>query len=75
MTTRTIALLAPANEMVQEEILKQAAHVSRAVGNPRFLEDAQTIAFDVAPDADAEQVSAEVEGVARKIQRSLRSLG
>jgi seryl-tRNA synthetase len=74
VTTHTIALLAPANEMVQEEILKQAAHVSRAVANPRFLDDAQTIAFDVATDADAEQVSAEVEGVARKIQRSLRSL-
>ena len=61
--------------MVQEEILKQVAHISRALVVTGFLADRQTIEFEfTGDDAEAETTRAEVERVARKIQRSLRQL-
>jgi seryl-tRNA synthetase len=75
VTTTTIELAAPANEMVQEEILKQIAHVSRAIQAPRFHADGRTIEFDVDDTvADADRTREEAAGVAARIQRSLRRL-
>ncbi|MGE0442814.1 MAG: hypothetical protein AB7S39_20215 [Gemmatimonadales bacterium] len=61
-----------ANEMIQEEILKQAAHVSKVVAALRFSDD-QTLEFEC-PDDQAAELQKRVEEVAVKIQRSLRSL-
>ncbi len=73
MRTVTIMLPAVANEMVQEEIVKQLAHVSRAISNPRFQADGQHIDLDL-DDRAGEGVAAEAEAVATRIQRSLRRL-
>ncbi len=75
MKTLTIRLPAPANDMVQEEILKQIAHVSRAVGAHRFLDDGQTIEVSVDDAApDSANLESDITSVAEKIQRSLRKL-
>lgn len=75
MTQLSIRLPAAPNEMVQEEILKLVAHVSRNVSAPRFTEDGAVLTFDfLGPDDDGEATRAEVEAVAAKIQRSLRRL-
>lgn len=67
-----VALPSPANEMVQEEVLKQVAHVSRSIADARF-EDPQTLAFS-SPDAESEELHGRVKKVAEKVQRGLRSL-
>jgi seryl-tRNA synthetase len=73
MTQRvTVALAAAANDMVQEEILKQVAHVSRSIGGARF-EDPQRLTFD-APEGDAADLVARVSEIATRVQRGLRSL-
>lgn len=46
MSVVTIPLAAAPNEMVQEEILKLVAHVSRDVAAPRFLENGAVLGFD-----------------------------
>jgi seryl-tRNA synthetase len=73
MSRRSIRLASPANEMVREEILKQAAHVSRSITALAFETDNQTMSFEV-PDAEATELEARIGEVAAKIQRSLRSL-
>jgi seryl-tRNA synthetase len=62
----------PANDMVQEEILKQVAHVSRFLRNASF-EDASHLAFD-APEEVADEVMARVAAIALRVKRGLRSL-
>lgn len=75
MTTVTIPLATPPNEMVQEEILKLVAHVSRDVAAPRFAPDGAALLFDFSGPADArDDVARQVEDVATKLQRSLRRL-
>jgi seryl-tRNA synthetase len=71
----TIDLGTAPNEMVQEEILKLVAHVSRDVRHPRFSANGAQLHVEYigAPEA-AEGVRTEVAGVAAKIQRSLRRL-
>src|SRR5436305_1863908 len=44
--TVTIRLAAPAHEMAQEEIGKQVAHLSRSIGNVRFLEGGAALIED-----------------------------
>lgn len=76
MTELRIELAMPANDMIQEEIVKQIAHVSRAVSQIRFLDDRKTLVcnadLDAGPESDA--LRANVESTARKIQQSLRRL-
>src|SRR5690606_8788350 len=75
MSVVTIPLAAAPNEMVQEEILKLVAHVSRDVAAPRFLENGAVLGFDyLGEEGNREAIRAEVEAVATKIQRSLRRL-
>lgn len=75
MIELTIELGTPPNEMVQEEILKLVAHVSRDVRGPRFSAGGTVLRVDYVGDpAGAEGVRAEVLAVATKIQRSLRRL-
>jgi len=75
VTRFTIELLNPANDMVQEEILKQIAHISRELGVGGFQGDQKTIECTWSGEAaELEATRAEVERVARKIQRSLRTL-
>lgn len=69
----SVKLPSPANEMVREEIAKQAAHVSRAVGAIRFADDHQTLEFTF-DGPDGEIIRAKVEETAIRLQRSLRSL-
>lgn len=71
----TVELLQPANDMVQEEILKQIAHISREMRVIGFRENKTTIDCEfTGTDEAAATTQAEIERVARKIQRSLRSL-
>lgn len=75
MSLLVVELLQPANDMVQEEILKQIAHISRELKVVGFRENKTTIDCEfTGTDAAAVTTQAEVERVARKIQRSLRQL-
>jgi seryl-tRNA synthetase len=68
----TINLPAPANEMVQEEVLKQVVHVSRSISGAAF-EGASTLVFE-APEGEAAELIGRVSKVAERVQRGLRSL-
>ncbi len=68
----TVSLAAPANEMVQEEILKQVVHISRGLTAPRF-DTPQSITFE-APETEGPELVTRVGQVAQKVQRGLRSL-
>lgn len=68
----TVELPAPANEMVQEEVLKQVAHVSRSISGASFATD-KTLVFE-APEGESEELIARVSKVAERVQRGLRSL-
>lgn len=68
----TVELPASANEMVQEEVLKQVAHVSRSISGASFATD-RTLVFD-APEDESQDLSARVSKVAERVQRGLRSL-
>lgn len=68
----TIRLPAPANEMVQEEVLKQVVHVSRSISGAAF-EDASTLVFE-APEGEGDDLMGRVSKVAERVQRGLRSL-
>jgi len=86
--TLTITLAKPANDMVQEEILKQIPHLSPRLARPRFASDGLTVEVDlVGEPADqgkvstSEDLSAHIEdlrsriaAVCAKVQRGLRSL-
>lgn len=68
----TVELPAPANEMVQEEVLKQVAHVSRSISGASFATE-KTLVFD-APEGESQDLHARVSKVAERVQRGLRSL-
>jgi seryl-tRNA synthetase len=71
--TITVQLPSAAHEMAQEEILKQVAHLSKTIYNPRFAADGKELLFD-APQAEADEHAQRVQSLAVKVQRSLRSL-
>ncbi len=74
-TTIRIPLAKAPNEMVQEEILKLVAHVSRDLHDPRFEESGTALVFTWTGTPEAmDGVRQEVDAVATKLQRSLRSL-
>lgn len=75
MTALSVTLTQPANDMVQEEILKQIAHISREVRVIGFRADQTTVDCEFGGDESAAAtVQVEMERVARRIQRSLRQL-
>jgi seryl-tRNA synthetase len=73
MRTFSVTLANPAHEMAREEIRKQIAFVSRDIQNICFSEDGSAVNFD-APDGVGESLTAEVKGVASRIERALRNL-
>ena len=73
MTPCELVLEPPAHEMSQEEILKQVGHVSPRLANVAFSENGRLLRFD-APDTEAAELTRQIETIARKVERSLRSL-
>ena len=78
MTTSTletvrVELATPAHEMAQEEIGKQVAHLAKTIRNVRFQEEGKALLFD-APAPETGTLRPQVEALAKKVQRSLRSL-
>ena len=71
--TVTVELQSPASEMAQEEIPKQIAFLSKDIDRIRFAREGAVLQFD-APEERAEELSRAAAEVARKMQRSLRSL-
>ena len=71
--TMTILLQKPATDMIREEILKQVAHVSTALRNPRIPPDGSRLKFDV-PAEEAESAKEHAEHLCALIQRSLRNI-
>jgi seryl-tRNA synthetase len=59
--------------MAREEILKQVAHLSNSLRNPRISADGSTLKFDV-PEEEAEDTKHHAEHLCALIQRSLRNL-
>jgi seryl-tRNA synthetase len=74
MSTHSIALRAPANEMAQEEVRKQVAFLSRTVSNVRFSENGSTLLFDVAEGDAPPDLDTSAQQLANQIARALRSL-
>ncbi|HLK56027.1 MAG TPA: aminoacyl--tRNA ligase-related protein [Chthonomonadaceae bacterium] len=68
-----VTLTQPANEMVQEEICKKVAHLSKSILSSRFTEDGLNLIFE-APEEEAALLSGQAEQLARTVQRSLRNL-
>jgi len=68
-----VRLSAPAQEMAREEILKQSAFLSRDITSIRFSEDGAQLEFS-APEDRGPDLMAEVQSLASRIQRALRSL-
>ena len=68
----SVSLAQPANDMVQEEIVKQVAHVSRDIAAIRF-DDPTTLSFE-APAGQLDEIRPRVATIATKVQRGLRSL-
>jgi seryl-tRNA synthetase len=68
-----VKLAAPANGMVQEEILKQVALLSRDIGNIRFSDQGAGLQFE-APAGLAEELAGQVQALAQRVQRGLHSL-
>jgi seryl-tRNA synthetase len=73
MEIYTVRLGAAAHEMAREEILKQAAFLSKEISEIRFSEDGSEIIFS-APAEHGTDLVAAVQSLANRIQRSLRSL-
>ncbi|MCC6551611.1 MAG: hypothetical protein IT372_01145 [Polyangiaceae bacterium] len=71
--TVTVELATPASEMAQEEIPKQIAFLSKDISRIRFVREGAALEFD-APADQADELSRAAAEVARKMQRSLRSL-
>lgn len=71
--TVTIQLHDPATDMTREEILKQVAHLSNTLQNPRISSDGLKLSFEVAPE-EAEHTKHHAERLCALIQRSLRNL-
>lgn len=74
MTHRaTVNLPAPANDMVQEEILKQLAFLSVDIKNASFSGDGRTIECEL-PESEADTLVPEIQALAQRVQASLRRL-
>lgn len=71
--TVTIQLREPATDMTREEILKQVAHLSGSLRNPRISSDGFRLKFDVSAE-EAENAKHHAEHLCALIQRSLRNL-
>lgn len=71
--TVTIALNEPANDMAREEIVKQVAHLSNSLRNPRLSPDGLKLKFDVAAE-EAENTKLHAGHLCALIQRSLRNV-
>jgi seryl-tRNA synthetase len=68
-----VRLTTPAHEMAREEILKQAAFISKDITGTRFSEDGLEIVFSAPADRGPDLVNS-VQTLAQRIQRTLRSL-
>lgn len=68
-----IRLQAPAHEMAQEEIRKQAVFLSPRIANVRFVEGGGAVEFE-APEELGAEVSRRLQGLCQRVQRGLRNL-
>src|SRR5688572_16294843 len=74
MTRRvTIPLAAAANEMVQEEIVKQVAFLSVDLRNPVFSASGDSLECDLPVD-QVDTLTPQVQALAKRVQASLRRL-
>ena len=74
MTRRiSVKLAAPANDMVQEEIIKQIAFLSVELRNPAFSSSGDTLECEL-PAHQAEALTPQIQALAKRVQASLRSL-
>jgi hypothetical protein len=73
LATCEIVLDPPAHEMSQEEILKQVGHISTQIANVAFAENGRLLRFD-APQTDASRLQQQAASIAKRVERSLRSL-
>src|SRR4051812_17377514 len=74
MTRRvSVKLAAPANDMVQEEIIKQLAFLSTDLQNPAFSPSGDTLECDL-PSESADRLTPEIQALAKRVQASLRRL-
>jgi seryl-tRNA synthetase len=74
MTRRvSIKLAAPANDMVQEEIIKQLAFLSTDLRNPAFSSSGDQLECDL-PVTIADGLVPEIQALAKRVQASLRRL-
>jgi len=71
--TVTIPLQESASDMAREEIVKQVAHLSNSLRNPRISADGSKFEFDV-PEEEAEDTKHHAQHLCALIQRSLRNL-
>lgn len=74
MTRRvSVKLASPANDMVQEEVIKQVAFLSADIRNVSFSKAGDCVECDL-PGEAAERLVAEIEALAKRVQASLRRL-
>src|SRR4051795_8919949 len=73
MENFTVRLAAPAHEMAREEILKQAAFLSKDISAIRFSEDGAQLDFS-APAEHGPGLVTSLQSLAQRVQRSLRNL-
>ena len=74
MTRRiSIKLAAPANDMVQEEIVKQVAFLSVDLRNPAFVGSGDILECDL-PSEQVEELTPQIQALAKRVQSSLRRL-
>jgi seryl-tRNA synthetase len=71
--TVTILLDEPATDMTREEILKQVAHVSPSLRNPRIPPDGSKLKFEV-PAQEAEATTRNARHLCALVQRCLRNI-
>jgi hypothetical protein len=71
--TFRVDFASPPHEMAQEEILKQVAYLSQRIARPRFVDAGKALEFD-APDESGADLARDVQHLAARVQRSLRSL-
>lgn len=71
--TVTIQLHEPATDMTGEEMLKQVAHLSNSLRNPRISGDGLKLSFEVNAE-EADETKRHAERLCALIQRSLRKL-
>ncbi len=69
----TVGLSKPANEMVQEEIIKRVHHLSKSVANARFEDSGKLLVFE-APADEGSELREKATAIAQRVQQSLRSL-